>query len=131
MYEREGDGKDFLHYRADDQKVDPTWWTKEDWTRPDPIWHKKNVFEKWQSSMLMPKLCSRFKDIPILDVSIQRLQDITFEGAYGEGCPLGRALDPIAWYRDLWDRLNGETMPWIKNPFVWVYKFPKCEGIRI
>ncbi len=87
MYEREEDGQDFLHYRADDEKVDPTWWTKEDWTRPDPIWHKKNVFEKWQSSMLMPKLCCRFTNIPILDVKIERLKDIVGVDAMAEGFP--------------------------------------------
>lgn len=128
MYEREEDGRDFLHYRADDEKVDPTWWTKEDWTRPDPIWHKKNVFEKWQSSMLMPKLCCRFTNIPILDVKVERLQNISEVDAWNEGCPRDVAQLPSEWYFDLWDKLNGDKLPAHVNPWVWVFRFPKYEG---
>lgn len=135
MYEREEDGRDFLHYRADDEKVDPTWWTKEDWTRPDPIWHKKNVFEKWQSSMLMPKLCCRFTNIPILDVKVERLKDMSFMDAANEGCP--RELEiipgtstPVTWYFELWDKLNGDKLPAHVDPWVWVYKFPKVVVVN-
>lgn len=127
MWERDSDCKDFLHYRADDAKVDPTWWTKEDWTRPDPVWVGR--FDKWQSSMFMPRICARFSNIPIKSVSVERLHDITFNDAYSEGCPKDRAMDGIAWYRDLWDSLNGKKLPWTVNPWVWVYEFPKrTEG---
>lgn len=128
MYERDEDGKDFLHFRADDEKVDPDWWTKEDWIRPDPIWHKKNVFEKWQSSMLMPKLCCRFQNIQILDVKIERLEDISFKDAINEGCPRELVITPVTWYFELWDKLNGDKLPAKVNPWVWVYRFPKYEG---
>ncbi len=145
MWEREDDERDFLHYRADDGKVDPTWWSEEDWRGPDPKWHRKNGFEKWQSSMLMPKMCSRFVDIEILNVRVERLQSITREDAKAEGVShiweWNKDKDPkyyergllnpyVANYSVLWDEINGESLPWDKNPWVWVYSFQKFEAVR-
>lgn len=121
MWERPEDGKDFLHYRADDAKVDPVWWSEDEWTRPDPVWAGR--FDKWQPSMFMPMVCSRFRDVPIMEVRVERLQDLDFSDAYHEGCPREYAIAPIAWYRNLWDSINGKTLPWISNPWVWVYRF--------
>lgn len=145
MWERENDGRDFLHYRADDGKVDPTWWSEEDWRGPDPKWHRKNGFEKWQSSMLMPKMCSRFVDIEILNVRVERLQSITREDAKSEGVShiwewnadrepqyfeRGLLNPYVANYSVLWDSINGESLPWDKNPWVWAYSFPKFQAVR-
>lgn len=145
MWERDEDGRDFLHYRADDGKVDPTWWSEEDWRGPDPKWHRKNGFEKWQSSMLMPKMCSRFVDIQILNVRVERLQSITREDAKAEGVShiweWNKDKDPkyyergllnpyVANYSVLWDSINGKTLPWDKNPWVWVYEFQEYEKVR-
>jgi len=145
MWERENDGRDFLHYRADNGKVDPTWWSEEDWRGPDPKWHRKNGFEKWQSSMLMPKMCSRFVDIEILNVRVERLQSITREDAKAEGVShiweWNKDRDPkyyergllnpyVANYSVLWDEINGKTLPWDKNPWVWAYSFPKFQAVR-
>lgn len=130
MWERDEDGRDFLHYRADDAKVDPTWWSEQEWTRPDPIWCKKGVFEKWQPSMFMPKLCCRHRDIDILNVRVERLQDICHIDAIREGCPMDadEAKTPRQWYQDLWDKINGKTLPWRSNPWVWVYEFPEFKS---
>lgn len=136
MFERDGDGKDFLHYRADDEKVDPTWWPEEEWRRPDPIWGKKGIFEKWQPSLLMPKLCSRYQDVEILNVRVERLQNITMLDCVAEGWQLynrkyvaggrqGKFLPPLNWYFDLWDKINGKKLPVSVNPWVFVYEFPK------
>lgn len=132
MFEREKDGRDFLHYRADDAKVDQTWWTENDWRRPDPVWHKEGVFENWQPSMFMPRICSRFREVPIVNVRIERLQDITQEDAWYEGIVRTPDLsesahlfkDPTYEYFSLWDSINGKTLPASKNPWVWVYEFP-------
>jgi hypothetical protein len=123
MWERE-DGLDFLHYRADDAKVLPTWWTEDDWKRPDPVWAGR--FEKWQSSMFMPRICARFRNVQIISVGIERLQDISSLDAMLEGCPMNveENITPRDWYMELWDKINGKTLPASKNPWVWVYKFP-------
>lgn len=130
MWERDDDGKDFLHYRADDAKVDPEWWTQEEWTRPDPVWAGR--FEKWQSSMFMPRICSRFRNVPIMNVRVERLHDITEQDAYDEGCSPyahmnGKVITSKQWYMGLWDEINGKTLPWSKNPWVWVYEFPRYK----
>jgi hypothetical protein len=129
MWERaETDCRDFLHYRADDAKVDPTWWDEYEWTRPDPVWAGK--FGKWQSSMFMPYICSRFRSIPIVNVRVQRLFDITEHEAQFEGVtvPPPQGIIHSASYREeyfkLWDSINGKTLPASKNPWVWVYEFP-------
>ena len=135
MFEREKDGRDFLHYRADDAKVDQTWWTEQDWRRPDPVWHKQDGFEKWQPSMFMPRICSRFREVPIVSVRVERLQDITCEDAWYEGIVRTPDLsesahlfkDPTHEYFALWDSINGKTLPASKNPWVWVYEFPLYE----
>lgn len=129
MWERDEDGRDFLHFRADDAHVDPTWWTEEDWSRPDPVWFKKHVFTTWQPSMFMPALCARYRNIEILGVRAERLLDISNVDAIHEGCPMDvvEAKTPRQWYFDLWDRLNGDRMPADTNPWVWVYQFSKCE----
>jgi len=136
MFERDEDGRDFLHYRADDAKVDQTWWTEHDWRRPDPVWHKQGVFENWQPSMFMPRICSRFREVPIVDVRIERLHDITWEDAWYEGIARTADLsdsahifkDPTQEYFSLWDSINGKTLPASRNPWVWVYEFPKYQG---
>jgi len=136
MFERDEDGRDFLHYRADDAKVDQTWWTEHDWLRPDPVWHKQGVFEKWQPSMFMPRLCSRFREVPIVDVRIERLQDISEQDAKDEGTTTKPPSGFIhrASFRDeyfsLWDSINGKTLPASKNPWVWVYEFQKYQGAK-
>lgn len=152
MWECDKDGRDFLHYRADDEKIDPTWWSEKEWTRPDPVWCKKDVFEKWQPSMFMPKLCCRFRDVKITDVRAERLQDISVFDAEDEGINQidfncfqnymvekdwvykGRNYkgfhffeDPIASYMSLWDKINGKTLPADLNPWVFIYKYPKFK----
>lgn len=115
MWERDEDGRDFLHFRADDAKVDPTWWTKEDWTSPDPKWHKKGVFEKWQPSLFMPQMCARFHDIPVTGVRVERLHemisnpyDAIQEGVDRPLSPNPQSYGEIALFRfmELWDALN-------------------------
>lgn len=136
MWEREEDGRDFLHYRADDAKVEPDddWWNSIGW---DFI--KIKHYLNWQSSMFMPQLCSRFRNVPIANVRIERLQEITEKDAQFEGWnPLEldpfKTYDPASmdlarqWYIDLWDTINGKTLPWSKNPWVWVYEFPKYKS---
>lgn len=112
----------YVEYRADTGNPYPGDWPEEEAKGNDEA-------PKWKSSMFMPRKYARFSNIPIKLVSVERLHDITFNDAYSEGCPKDRAMDGIAWYRDLWDSLNGKKLPWIVNPWVWVYEFPKhTEG---
>lgn len=114
MWERDEDGRDFILYRADNAKVDPDWWTRADWDLVHSGW-----FDKWQSAMFMPFRFSRFRNVEILSVRVERLQDITEEDAIAEG------VSSRAEYKTLWNMINGKEFPWSKNPWVFVYEFAK------
>lgn len=121
MWEREGDGRDFIHYRADDAKVDPTWWTEKDWKEIN-----SSYFGKWHSSMMMPRRFGRIA-VTVTGVRVERLRDITEKDALAEGMGIFAIGDwmggPIGTYFMLWDKLNGKKMPASQNPWVWVYEF--------
>lgn len=120
MWERDEDGKDFLHYRADDAKVDPVWWDEKEWTRENSVVFGR--FEKWQPSMLMPRICSRFRDVQITGVRVERLHDISEADAIAEG-RMDYGKTARDWYFELWDKINGNKLPSSKNPWLFVYEF--------
>jgi hypothetical protein len=72
--------------------------------------------------------------IRLLDIRQERVQEISEDDAWAEGCPWSRAmgqynpayevLDPREWYANLWDSIN--TKPgtrWADNPEVWAITF--------
>lgn len=83
---------------------------------------------KWKSSMFMPKSLSRFREIPIIDVRVQRLQDITWEDAVAEGIPHTFPSIDRQQYFELFDSVNKTGPKSSSNPWVWVYKFPIYNG---
>lgn len=122
----------YIEYRADTQNKYPGDWP-EDEAKGNPD------APKWHSSMFMKHEYARFKNIQILDVKIQRLDEINHTDAVNEGYRLPLADDfgtkakvydfnPVRWYFELWDKLNGKKLPAKVNPWVWVYLFPKYEG---
>lgn len=85
---------------------------------------------KWISSMLMPHEYSRFTDIPILKVRVERLHAIDNHDAWREGIPeFGKWIKNEGAARDeyarLWDQINGKKYPWALNPWVFVYTFKR------
>ncbi len=115
-------GEDFILYRADNKRISPV---KFGWdaTKRDDWDYLVGKFDNWQSSMFMPLKVARIRNVPILNVRVERLQDLTEADAQNEGCPVA-TLSPHAWYANLWNSINGKTLPWSKNPWVWVYEFP-------
>lgn len=86
--------------------------------------------KKWRSSMFMPRIYSRFQNIPIINVRVERLLDITNADALAEGTPDYRTKennwDMRQCYFHLWDLLNAKRgHPASRNDWVWVYEFPK------
>ena len=107
---------------------------------------------KWTPSIFMAKRYARIF-LRILDVSVERVQDITNEDAYMEGMPRSSGHleifrkyglektftlnqgDPDyakKTFRLYWDKVNYhnptttiEDYLWIKNPFVWRIAFEK------
>ncbi len=126
-------GEDFIQYRADNEIASPVkfgW----DTTKRDDWDYLVGKFDKWQSSMFMPLKVARIRNVPIVKVRVERLHDLTEADAQNEGWNINK-FDPFKtyipehnhatkWYMELWDSINGKTMPWSKNPWVWVYEFP-------
>jgi hypothetical protein len=105
------------------------------------------IGDKWRPSIHMPRWASRLT-LEITDVRVQRLQEISEEDAWAEGCRQGEPTanggyfpaeepDPSGigergwdcatdWYADLWEEINGEGS-WDKNPWVWVVTFKRIE----
>lgn len=89
----------------------------------------------WTPSIHMPRWVSRLT-LEIMEVRIERLQDITEEDAIQEGLFYDRGLGmwglpdtpnfwvatPVGAYRVLWERINGPGS-WALNPWVWVVSF--------
>ena len=86
----------------------------------------------------MPRWASRLT-LTVIDVRVQRLQDISEADARAEGAYVGKASGRVAdnqmamnlglwhftcrdWYEDLWDRINGAGS-WEANPWVAAYTF--------
>lgn len=116
-------GEDFIQYRADNEIISPVkfgW----DTTKRDDWDYLVGKFDKWQSSMFMPRKVARIHNVPILKVRVERLHDLSVQDSFGEGCPRELAVTPTGWYCNLWNSINGKTLPWSKNPWVWVYEFP-------
>ena len=85
---------------------------------------------KWKPSIHMPRTLSRIT-LEVIDVRVQRLNDITDEDAYYEGCVdqrdvHGREVDrPTQAFRALWDSINGKRAgcAWSDGPWVWAVTF--------
>lgn len=77
-------------------------------------------------SIHMPRWASRIM-LEVVNVGVERVDEISDEDARSEGYPGRQAAngfaDPRAWFRCLWDEINGKKYPWSSNPFVWVIEF--------
>lgn len=116
-----------LHYRATDEGQ----------------W--KNYWGAWRPSIRMPRWASRLT-LTVTDVRVQRLQDISEDDAWAEGCVKGdpdhvggffpaEEPDPSGighrgwdnardWFADLWDGLNeARGYGWDANPWVCAVTF--------
>ena len=92
---------------------------------------------KWRPSIHMPKKAARIW-LRVTGVRIERLRDITDEGAvreglykgwrlYGRGSEAITARQAFAW---LWETITREAPAaesWACNPWVWVIEFERCE----
>ncbi|RHU02288.1 hypothetical protein DW711_10210 [Ruminococcus sp. AM27-16] len=97
---------------------------------------------KWHPSIHMPKEAARIW-LKVTDVRVERLQDITEDGAEAEGAIDNRGLihspeneyDRIYTAREhfieIWDRTikksDLDIYGWDANPWVWVIEFERCE----
>lgn len=133
------DAAHYVEYRADTGNAHPGDWPEEEAKGNDEA-------PKWLSSMYMPRKYSRIT-VPIVNVRVERLQDISIEDAKAEGASKvwhwHKGRDPKHWprsvlnpyvanYSVLWDEINAKRgMGWDVNPWVWVYEFPKYSNLEV
>jgi hypothetical protein len=92
----------------------------------------------WKPSIHMPKEAARMF-LKILNVRVERLQDISNEDCISEGIEIEGTEEEFIFYKNyqyadekhqvprnsfisLWEKINGAGS-WNKNPFVWVYEY--------
>jgi hypothetical protein len=88
---------------------------------------------KHLSSRFMPKSASRIT-LEIIDIRVEKLQEINEEDAKKEGAPLGGYNDQygdernyVEGFENLWNSINGKKYPWAINPWVWVVEFRRIK----
>lgn len=87
---------------------------------------------RWRPSIHMPKWACRLW-LEVVSVKVERLQDITEEGALAEGVSGSDVAERLigerlhrADFADLWDSLNAKRgHSWDTNPWVWVIEFKR------
>ncbi|MBP3063673.1 hypothetical protein SAMN05216576_10628 [Ectopseudomonas chengduensis] len=93
----------------------------------------RDAGERWRPSIHMPRAACRIL-LEVIDVRVERLQDISEEQARAEGVascaddldPDGNGYSPYELFSALWVSINGDDS-WHANPWVWVVEFKRVE----
>lgn len=78
-------------------------------------------FDKWTPSIFMPRRASRIT-LEIVSVRVERIQGISVDDIYCEGCPIADEQGAAHWFLSLWQSIHGHGS-WEQNPWVWVIEF--------
>lgn len=111
----------------------PMCWSAEETEHGEPITLREEDY-RWRPSIHMPKEAAR-EFLRVTTVWAEQIQSITAAGIRAEGLGTGAAFcgDPLA--RDEFKLLWDSTVPkrklsqcgWTANPWVWAYRFERCE----
>ncbi len=102
------------------------------WADEDPQRVATNI--KWYSSIHMHRASSRHV-VPITDLRLERLQDITPSDARAEGAPEFSGLPVyhkrgemsyVDWFKETFCSIHGPEI-WTHNPWVWPISFPRYQ----
>ena len=111
-----------------------TFWYKAD----DNSWISEGLH--WHPSIHMPKEAARIW-LRVTNVRVERLQDITDDGAKAEGANWKNGKN-VGWeekmrrtaierFAEIWDstikKSDFDSYGWAANPWVWVIEFERCE----
>lgn len=102
-------------------------------------WVNDREIVKWRPAIHMPKDAARIF-LRVVDVRVGRLQDITEDGAKAEGVvPFKKDPEDDCWsdglyrttFQYMWNEMYGwNPNSWDTNPWVWVIKFKRMEGLK-
>lgn len=135
---------DILYVRETWKRAPNGYYYYEDWQRDDI-----SDITKWKPSIHMPKEAARIW-LKVTSVRVDRLQDITEDGALKEGAQgvrcyhaaigaygctdcmnTGWLEPPTLEFMGIWDSTIKKTeldrYGWNANPWVWVIEFERCE----
>lgn len=135
---------DILYVRETWKRAPNGYYYYEDWQRDDIA-----DITKWKPSIHMPKEAARIW-LKVTSVRVDRLQDITEDGALKEGAQgvrcyhaaigaygctdcmnTGWLEPPTLEFMGIWDSTIKKTeldrYGWNANPWVWVIEFERCE----
>jgi len=84
---------------------------------------------RWRPSIHMPRWASRIL-LEIIDVRVERLNDISDEDANAEGVTASEFGPSRYEFGYLWQSIYGadNSQSWQANPWVWVIEFRRIEG---
>ena len=123
---------DFLYVRETWKKAPNGYYYYEDWQRDDIA-----DITKWHPSIHMPKEAARIW-LKVIDVKVERLQEITEESALAEGADkyihLNGKFDEnaiLTSFMGIWNSTiknsDLDRYGWNANPWVWIIEFERCE----
>lgn len=119
---------DILYVRETWKEAPNGYYYYEDWQRNDIA-----DITKWKPSIHMPKEAARIW-LKVMNVRVERLQEITEVQAQAEGCNSGLltgACTARGQFEDLWNstvkKSDIDRYGWDANPYVWVISFERCE----
>ena len=127
------------YYPGDILYVRETWaeWSGGYIFKADPMPSYPHSFvDRWHPSIHMPREAARIF-LRVTDVRVERLQEITDEGAKAEGANNGIGVSDkiretaIERFQRIWNstlkHMDHIRYGWAANPWVWVYCFERCE----
>lgn len=119
---------DILYVRETWKEAPKGYYYYEDWQKGDIA-----DVTKWKPSIHMPKEAARIW-LKVIDVRVERLQEITEVQAQAEGCNSGLltgACTARGQFEDLWNstvkKSDIDRYGWDANSYVWVIEFEWCE----
>ena len=126
---------DILYVRETWKKAPNGYYYYESWQRNDIA-----DVTKWKPSIHMPKKAARIW-LKVTDVRVERLQNITDDGAKAEGANWKNGKN-VGWeekmrrtaierFAKIWDstikKSDLDRYGWNANPWVWAIEFERCE----
>ena len=118
-------------------------WCKGSWGNEKERYYYKaddnDFYCTWHSSIHMPKEAARIW-LKVTDVQVERLQDITYDGAKAEGANWKNGKN-VGWeekmkrtaierFAEIWNgtikKSDLDRYGWEANPWVWVIQFERC-----